>query len=195
MRGRVDADVGGEQRRLEIVERLVVELAAAEDAGQRPGELVARQRRARPSAARSTSGFRRGPRRVASPDASGGASAGLRLKRSNIGSAGARWTRAGKAGILPSAADRRLPCTRAAEKRPARPHHRRAPPRPRRALSRRAGAAPDAGPRARDAVQLAGPGPRRAAGRWTCSPAAARCRSKRCRAAPPRGRGRPRTPR
>ena len=35
MAGRVDADVGGEQRLLELVERLLVEDAVAEDAGQR----------------------------------------------------------------------------------------------------------------------------------------------------------------
>ena len=41
--GRVHADVGGEERRLELLERLVVELAAREHAGQRAGELLARQ--------------------------------------------------------------------------------------------------------------------------------------------------------
>ncbi len=41
--GRIDADVAGEQRRLELLERLGVELAAAEHAGQGAGELLARQ--------------------------------------------------------------------------------------------------------------------------------------------------------
>ena len=42
VRGRGDADVGGQERGLELLDRLVVEGAAPEDAGERPGEPVAR---------------------------------------------------------------------------------------------------------------------------------------------------------
>ena len=96
----------------------------------------------------------------------------------------------GKAIILPRfARHRRLAPARfsgsslAYASREPRPHHRRRLSRARRALSRRRRAASHAGPRPRDAVQLAGPGADRQSAASISMPAPARCRSKRHRAA------------
>jgi hypothetical protein len=85
----------------------------------------------------------------------------------------------------PAGPDHRHRCRRltTAKQIEHRPHRRRRIPPPPAPLSRQRRPAPDAGPRARDAVQLARPGSRRAGTASTSSPAAAPSASKPPRAA------------
>ena len=155
---RVDADVAAQQRVFERLERFVVELAAREHAGERVRELAARQAEPglqalgpRALFGRRCAGWLRARRALDGLDAAAsgsGAASGLRLKKSN--NVDSRRSPRGPLFYrpVPFVPSRRRSASSAARSAAACV---RFPPRRRRAADRRPGA--------RDALQLARPGP------------------------------------
>jgi 16S rRNA (guanine966-N2)-methyltransferase len=165
VRRRTHADVRLQQRGLELVERLVVQRAADEGRGERPGELVARQPK---------TGLQALPPRRRSR-----AAAAFRGRRGRCARRGRSRRLGGRLGRLPAkdvehrgrgrVDARAQSCNSTAPPIITRPakrialacqpctDHRRPVPRPHGPLSRRARPAPHARSRPGDAVQLARP--------------------------------------